>query len=142
MEELESPWFEEVNPYLIGTEEAEEAVDRAEETVDRAEEAETNAREALRSRKEHFQAKLKENIKREDELNRLMQLKIEECRSAVPKHFDQILQFFRGKINVAVPNADGEGIHRRRRTRSGALFGGAAFGGRTEVPKHIQNYAL
>jgi hypothetical protein len=29
-----------------------------------------------------------------------MQIKVEECRSAVPKYFDEILEFFRKKINV------------------------------------------
>lgn len=39
-------------------------------------------------------------MKREDELNRFMQMKIEECRFVAPKNLEEILNFFRSKINV------------------------------------------
>ena len=41
-------------------------------------------------------------MKREDEINRLMQIKIDECKSMVSKGFDEILTFFRKKINVNI----------------------------------------
>lgn len=81
MEETETPFFEEANPYLVDG--------RTEE-------------ESLEGKKQHLQTKLKENLKREDEINKLMQLKIEECKSVVPKGFEEILAFFRSKINVSV----------------------------------------
>jgi hypothetical protein len=67
----------------MGTEETEEATGK--EEVLGSEEM------PMESRRELLQAKLKENMKREDELNRLMQLKIAECHSVVPKQLEQIL---------------------------------------------------
>lgn len=51
-------------------------------------------------------------MKREDQINKLMQLKIQECKSVVPKNFDEILNFFRSKINVRYSLfADGQIVH-------------------------------
>ena len=42
-----------------------------------------------------------------------MQIKIDECKAMVPKGFDEILIFFRKKINVHLDNMkDGQRIHR------------------------------
>lgn len=53
--------------------------------------------------------RLSENLKREDEINKLMQIKIDECRKFInnQKNFQEILSFFRNKLNVILSNADG-----------------------------------
>ena len=39
-------------------------------------------------------------MKREDELNQLMQLKVEECKKAFRWCYEEVIAFFRKKINV------------------------------------------
>lgn len=79
MEEKESPYFEPNNPYLV---------EEQEETVE--------------NKINHLQTKLQENMKREDELNKLMQMRLEECRKFVgtEKSLQEILEFFRAKLHV------------------------------------------
>lgn len=60
MEEKQSPFFEPHNPYLIEEQE-----------------------ETTQNKINYLQTKLQQNMKREDEINKLMQIKLEECRKYV-----------------------------------------------------------